>query len=283
MMDSPIVDVAMGLIFFYVLLSLVCSSVQEVIASIVGLRSRNLEKGIKNLVGNEYARALYEHPLIKGLRKPGKRPSYIKPEIFAATLLEVVARDKSGKSATELAADDLRETISKIEPANPTRDLLLSLATQGADAVDQLKQRVADWFDAGMDRVSGWYKRQVKYILLVIAAVVTISVNADSIRIAEQLWQNDMLRATIAAEAQKAVTRGDVNQIDPRKPLQTFPIWYPKGFPDSGLAFTKAIVGWMLTIAAISLGAPFWFDLLSKFAHLRGSGTRDANRAKDKT
>ena len=35
-------------------------------------------------------------------------------------------------------------------------------------------------------------------------------------------------------------------------------------------------------MAAISLGAPFWFDLLSKIAHLRASGTREADRAKNR-
>ena len=59
MPDSPIVDVAMALAFFYVTLSLVCSSIQEIIAGVFGLRSRNLRRGIENLVGNEYARAFY--------------------------------------------------------------------------------------------------------------------------------------------------------------------------------------------------------------------------------
>ena len=80
MLDSPIIDVAIGLVFFYVTLSLVCSSIQEIIASLLGLRSRNLKKGIENLIGNEYAQAMYDHPLIKGMRKPKKLPSYIKPE-----------------------------------------------------------------------------------------------------------------------------------------------------------------------------------------------------------
>ena len=34
----------------------------------------------------------------------------------------------------------------------------------------------------------------------------------------------------------------------------------------------KALLGWLMTIAAVSLGAPFWFDLLGKVAHLRGAG-----------
>src|SRR4029078_3632217 len=32
--------------------------------------------------------------------------------------------------------------------------------------------------------------------------------------------------------------------------------------------------GWLITAFAISLGAPFWFDLLNKVTQLRGTGTR---------
>ena len=97
MLDSPIIDVAMGLVFFYVTLSLICSSIQEIIASLLGLRSRNLKKGIRNLIGSEYAEAMYDHPLIKGLRKPKKLPSYIKPEIFSTALIDMISRDNDGR------------------------------------------------------------------------------------------------------------------------------------------------------------------------------------------
>ena len=111
------IDVAIGLAFCYVTLSLVCSSIQEIIAGVFGLRSRNLKRGIENLVGNEYARALYDHPLIKGLRKPNRLPSYLNAEIFGAALIEVVAQDQASTHAFELTATELRETIAKIDPA----------------------------------------------------------------------------------------------------------------------------------------------------------------------
>ena len=279
MLVTPIMDVAIGLIFFYVLLSLVCSSIQEIIASIFGLRSKNLEKGIKNLIGSEYTRSVYKHPLIKGLRKPGKLPSYIRPEIFTAALLEVVAKDKAGKSVSELTACQLRDAINEMERANPARDLLLSLAKTDEDTVDGIKQRLAGWFGDGMDRVSGWYKRQVKYFLLAIAMVVTVALNADSIHIAEQLWKNDALRTMIAAEADKAGSNEDTIVINAEVEIETFPIGYPGGFPK--ITF-QMIVGWIMTIMAISLGAPFWFDLLSRISHLRATGAREANRAKGK-
>ena len=66
-----------------------------------------------------------------------------------------------------------------------------------------------------------------------------------------------------------------LSRLDERARLGTFPIGYPDPFP--GIT-TRMIVGWLLTIAAISPGAPFWFDLLGKIAHLRAFGK---NRAGD--
>ena len=279
MLDSPIVDVALGLVFFYVTLSLVCSSIQEIIASLLRLRSRNLRKGIRNLIGSEYAEAMYDHPLIKGLRKPKKLPSYIKPDIFSTALIDMISRDKTDGNAIDTAAEDVRTLIDKIDANNPTRELLISLIDKADPRIEDLRERLADWFDAGMDRVAGWYKRQVKYCLIGVAAVVTVAVNADSLRMVEQLWQDDALRAAIASAAEQAATNGDLAAVDEQTELRAFPI----GYSDSNRGITcQTIVGWLLTIAAISLGAPFWFDLLSKISHLRASGTREADRAKNK-
>ena len=34
------------------------------------------------------------------------------------------------------------------------------------------------------------------------------------------------------------------------------------------------VLGWMFTATALTLGAPFWFDLLQKFVNVRGAGGR---------
>ena len=132
-------------------------------------------------------------------------------------------------------------SIDKIDANNPTRELLISLVDKANPTVEGLRQRLADWFDAGMDRVAGWYKRQVKYCLIFVAAVVTVAVNADSIRMAEQLWQDDALRAAIASAAEQAATNGDLATVDERSALRAFPIGYPDSFP--GISF-RMIVGW---------------------------------------
>ncbi len=52
-----------------------------------------------------------------------------------------------------------------------------------------------------MDRVSGWYKNRVQVWTVVIASIVTILMNADTIQIAQKLMVNPALREKIVEEA----------------------------------------------------------------------------------
>ncbi|MCY7360275.1 MAG: hypothetical protein LH609_23035 [Rudanella sp.] len=51
-----------------------------------------------------------------------------------------------------------------------------------------------------------------------------------------------------------------------------------KGWDRIGAAFDNfswlTIPGWILTIAALSFGAPFWFDLLIKLVNIRNTTRR---------
>lgn len=273
MLDHPIIDVSLGLIFIYVTLSLVASAVQEWIASLCGLRSKNLWLGVKNLIGDEYAKKVYGHPLIKNLAKEKKLPSYIAPETLSTVLLEVLAKEKNGKPFVAHTGDEARAMVDKIGDEHPLKEILGALTGNGENAANALKDRLAGWFDEGMTRVSGWYKRQAKVFIFVIAAGVALATNASSVHIAEELWRNDALRAQIAAQAEIAAKESNVSVLEAANlgRLETFPIGW-SGLPGTGLGWLKSVLGWLITTAAISLGAPFWFDLLGKVANLRGSG-----------
>jgi len=41
------------------------------------------------------------------------------------------------------------------------------------------------------------------------------------------------------------------------------------------------VLGWLMTIAALALGAPFWFDTLKRFMNIRNTG-RSPVEARDK-
>lgn len=279
MFEHPILDIGLGLVFFYVILSLVASAVQEWIASLLALRSKNLLSGIKNMIGNEYAAKLYAHPLIKNLAKQNKLPSYIAPETLSAVLLEVVAKENGEKPFVAHKADELRGLVDKIDEKHPLKDILGALIDEGDTAASALKERLSGWFDEGMARVSGWYKRKAKIWIFGIAAVVTVSTNASTIHIAEELWRNDALRTQIAVQAQAAAQSGEVAKLEAgnMERLEAFPIGW-KEAPTDLLEILKTLLGWLITAAAVSLGAPFWFDLLGKVANLRGAGAKAPTR-----
>ena len=215
MLDHPIIDIALGLVLFYVVLSLVASAVQEWIASLLALRSKNLHEGIRNLVGSESARLLYRHPLVKNLAKENKLPSYIAPETMSTVLLEVLAKENAGQSCVACTAGQVREMVGKIPAEHPLKEVLEAFVDTNDDAAAGLQNRLADWLDEGMTRVSGWYKRRVKIIIIAIAAVVTIVTNASTIHVAEELWRNDALRVSIAVQAQSAAKQQDARVLSP--------------------------------------------------------------------
>jgi hypothetical protein len=90
---EAILDVAIGMIFMWLILSVATMSIQEWIASYLKWRANDLESAIRRLLGNNqlWADKLYAHPLIQGLsKKTGRKPSYIPANKFALALADVV-------------------------------------------------------------------------------------------------------------------------------------------------------------------------------------------------
>ena len=54
-----------------------------------------------------------------------------------------------------------------------------------------------------MDRVAGWYKRKAQTINVILAVLLTIAVNGDSILIVQSLSNNSALREALVAQAQQ--------------------------------------------------------------------------------
>ena len=275
MFDHPIIDVILGLVFFYVVLSLVASAMQEWIASLFALRSKNLWAGVQTLIGETYAKKVYEHPLIDNLAKKGKMPSYIAPGTLSTVLMHVISKQDGAKQDILASGAQAKDLIDKIPDDNPLKDILGAILDDDQDTVHDLKHKLAGWFDEGMNRVSGWYKRKAKIWIFVVAAVLTVATNASSIHIAEELWRNDALRTQIVAQAEAAVQEDHPSALEAADyaTFEDLPIGWDNvdgGWHD----LFKRVVGWLITTAAISLGAPFWFDLLGKVANLRGSGAK---------
>ena len=98
MLGSSIIDIAIGLIFIYLLLSLICSAGNEIIERWSKKRSKDLERGVQEMLRDpNLVESLYKHPLIYSLfskpYQPGgsNLPSYIPSRNFALALMDIVA------------------------------------------------------------------------------------------------------------------------------------------------------------------------------------------------
>jgi hypothetical protein len=287
MLNFAALDVALGLIFVYLVLALVCSALNETIASILSWRASFLREGIANLLdpenpanGMKLALALYGHPLVNALIRPVSRkrklryPAYLPARVFASAVL-----DFDGKGAGRT----VEEAIAAV-PSAQAQAALTTLWTDAKGDAAVFRQSVESWFDDAMERVSGWYRRRVQLVMWVLAAGIALTLNIDTIRIADHLWKDKTVRAAVVARAEnqpagEALRVTDVaNSVDSLKQLR-LPIGWtaearPKGGWDWLVTALLKTIGLVMTAAALTLGAPFWFDALGKIAPLRATGAR---------
>jgi hypothetical protein len=289
----PALDVLIGMAFMFFLLATVVASVNEIIQTVLNARARILTRGISTLLNNEAAaNEFFKQWRIERLAKPPgfirkracrrlkpvaerRRPSYIPARAFALTLLETAPPDDRPRMGADLFAE-----------AETTIDRL------GIDARRRLEATRAELeraFDEVMDRASGWYKRYVQWWLLALALVVAIGLNVNAFTVAERLWKDGALRAAVVQRAQQAADEappGDPQAATPKAVADQIDaigqLKLPVGWDDAN---TKGdlwgrLAGWLVSAAAIALGAPFWFDVLGKLSRVRASGNREGT-AKD--
>jgi hypothetical protein len=291
MFGSDILDAAIGLLFVYVVLSLICSAAHELLEAVLRYRASDLEKGLGELLESgpqerSVLKAFYNHPLINGLYKgkyiPGKAgnlPSYIPSQTFALAMM-----DLAGGAAGAIAKEVPREKpvalragiLANLPPSNARSALVILVDAAGNDIV-RARENIEKWFNDGMDRVSGWYKRRTRWVLFGLGFAVAIGINANTVDIARTLANNAAIRSSLVPLAEAAVAQKTIDQVD--KSIQSqiaavgnsgLPLgWSQQSFPVGAGALLSKAGGWLLTAFAVSLGAPFWFDILNKFVNFR--------------
>lgn len=284
---SAVLEVILGVSFLFAVLSLVASGAQEMISAAAKLRARTLEKGIANLLDDRSeAHALYLHPLIQSLYRGSRRPSYVPREKFALALLDSKVRPAVGAVGAQIKA--VPGAIAQLPPGQ-VRDTLDLLWRDARDDVDTFRRNVEGWFDDSMERVSGWYRRLTQVILFCLGVVLAIGLNVNTITVAQRLWTDAPLRAAVAARAKQAEPPPAQGSPDFTKAVDQVQtglktvegLSLPIGWTDGARPSTwyGALAGWLFTAVAISMGAPFWFDLLGRVARLRSTGVRPPTSA----
>lgn len=289
MFGSGILEVVIGLVFFYLLLGIICSALNEWIAGVSAARAKNLEYGIRNLLNDpQFEEKFYKHPLIKGLsRKTGKKPSYIPSRTFALALIDIIAPVDPSNGSKKI--QDTWEMVATL-PEGELKETLRSLMSGAGNDLKIVRQNIENWFDDTMERVSGWYKRKAQMVILVLAFVVSVGMNADTIMISNILSNDTTMRASVVATAQEMAKQPSPDNSESsllkikeiHGELQQFQLigWSEENIPKGIMGWFMKIVGLLITTIAVSLGAPFWFDVLNKLINLRSAGKQPEKAAK---
>jgi hypothetical protein len=282
---SNIVDMTIGLVLVFLIMSLICSALREAVETVLKQRALDLERGIRDLLydptGEALARELYSHPLVyslyQGVYQPrtttrfwqrwfssgGKLPSYIPASSFARALIDL---DQQGKVQSPAIAA-----------------LLRSLAQDTAGDVAHLRANLEAWFDASAERIGGWYKRRTQVLLFALGFSTAAILNVNAFVIADELFHQSELRSAVTASAENfAASSGAATGTVARDAYESsmaelhklaaagLPMGWRDG-PAQNAPVYVMLLGWIITGIAVTLGAPFWFDLLNKFMVMRST------------
>jgi len=103
------IDIAIGLVFVYLLLRFVVTTIQELIDAVFKIRAIHLAKGIQKLLGTTTANEFVDRAVIEGLSpykvfgNGTRKPSYIPPRTFVVTLLDMIG--SAGGAAQRTVAE----------------------------------------------------------------------------------------------------------------------------------------------------------------------------------
>jgi hypothetical protein len=303
--NSTVLDVAIGLAFFYLLFAILCTAANEWLAAVTKARPKMLNEAITQLLKGQgtaeensataLVREFYNHPLITKLKRGDQHPTYLSSENFATTLIDIISMGTEAAAATP----SLRASVGAL-PNGEVKKVLSALLRRSGEDRESAHKAIEGWFNEAMDRATGWYKRRTLLWTVIVAVVLTIASNADTVNIARRLWTDPFLRSKVVAEAQNrakkppptveypdkddptapTVTEGNNVSPEERQLLNQVIGWQEKPWGDSMSVWLARLLGWMLTILAISLGAPFWFDMLNKLVNIRSAGKSPDEAAK---
>lgn len=294
---GAIVGSAIGLAFIFLLMSLLVTAINELLAAAFGLRAAQLKRAVGRMLGGdpEIAARFFDHPLIRLATKgEGKLPSYLSKANFSEVVLDLIGSKGTLAKLGGLygTAKELSSSISEAQLPEQVTKLLSSFAASAKEDLSAFKTRIEDWFDSTMERVSGWYTRTLRLISLIIGLLMAVAMNADSVMISIQLMRQDSTRAQVVEQAVQYIRanagpdeklKESVSSVladDIASLKQAYILgWggevrlfvFKGDWANPGNLLLK-LVGWFLTAAAATLGAPFWFDLLGKLVNLRASG-----------
>lgn len=236
-------------------------------------------------------------------------PTYVDPVVFAKLLVGTIATGTKPGTTSE----GLLEGLENLENTS-LKQQLQALVKATAGNVGSLVTATSEWLDRSLTMLAEGYKRRMRWLSFGISVIVAFGFNIDTITLTTHLYRDKEARdAAVALAEQITNTTNEKTfreclaldqkqrQAEPKcknllgladtvtsrnASLSQLPIGmphnlaWPKAKADVWAGASKCL-GWLLTALALSLGAPFWFDLLNRFVSVRHGMRKPSAAPKD--
>jgi hypothetical protein len=232
-------------------------------------------------------------------------PAYISAQSISEAIIDLLVPSSAGDTTmTEIQAG-----IKALPDWMPTlKTSLQALANNAGQDIKLFRASVGNWYDDHMSRVSGWYKRRVAKITIVIGAILVLLLNINTLTIGRTLYSNSVVRTAVSSVAAKTTScpasestqtcLADLQAQLSAAAQAGLPIGWGTvpacAAPDthcnwldqrgifsrhggSAWQVVLVLIGFLITIIALAPGARFWFDLLGKLGSLRSTGPKPAS------
>lgn len=268
---------------------------------------QQLDPALRKGIAETISRQALTHPLVSDVSR--RLGTVIHREEFTKILLDfaadngpqkleedardalVGAMQNNGLKDPKATLENIRALAVKLEQSNPelANAARLNLAILH-EAGSQFVAKINGWFDQTIDRVSSRFTASTRIITCTVALLMAFAVQLDTIALLNRLWTDPSLRQELVKEARAMETTppndkpqsqtdavGKVDAALGTTGLISRPKWewykassairYPV-WP--GFTFQK-LLGVLLSAALLSLGAPFWYNVLKTSLRLRSS------------
>ena len=280
MFGMETLDILIGLVTVYLTFALACTALVEALCTCLARRQYYLERALNeffyaerhgvvrlrrflpgcrqqgSVADEKFASEFWQHPLIFSLSRGEARPSYISPALFVEAVDDLIAR---------IPNDQWPPVINELVKRAPGSN----------------KPAIELQFNAVMERATGWFKRHTQILSLICAALMVLAANVDTVELINQFSVSPSARLKLAEVAQKQLANIDTTgaKIDAVAELPALGVklgWagfsLPQTAEQQAQTIALKICGLLVSILAISLGAPFWFDTLKRLINIRGAG-----------
>jgi hypothetical protein len=250
-MSSAIIEVGIGLVMVFFILSIVVTQINNIIVNTLNLRAENLREWFHNTFTDEALRnEIMAHPMIGivktqlaikkpnlldrvtrsikrrivGILVPGAQQytattdvSNVAPDVFANALISIFISDPTVMASldetgkVQALIQAMKNKLADEPPLEQTLETVLGTAQSLQDA----EAKLASWFDSAMTQLSNLFKRRVQFVSFFVALLVAIILNVDTLHLAKTFWNDPALRETVVVAAQRQVAVAPQNTTLP--------------------------------------------------------------------